>query len=135
MSELVRGVSAVDQPMTEAELETAPLSSLPPFVKDTVMAYFKRRLSQALRDADFALPYVKQHARTRQEQDAGVAAVRFKCDALWRLDALHHADVDPGIAPPGAFRPNEPRRDGSRARGPAVLRMRAFGSGMARDLR
>jgi pyrroloquinoline-quinone synthase len=77
------------------------------FIDETVMAYFRRRLTQAPRDADFALSFVKQNARTRQEQDACVAAVRFKCDTLWaQLDALYLAYVVPGIPPPpGAFAP------------------------------
>jgi pyrroloquinoline-quinone synthase len=76
------------------------------FVDERVMAYFKRRLSQAPRDAEFALSYVKRHARTREEQEACVAAVRFKCNTLWaQLDALHHAYVVPGLVPPGAFQP------------------------------
>ena len=76
------------------------------FISDEVMAYFKRRLAQAPRDADFALDYIKRNARTRAEQEACVNAVRFKCNVLWsQLDALHHAYVDPGNIPPGAFRP------------------------------
>jgi pyrroloquinoline-quinone synthase len=78
------------------------------FVDDHVMAYFKRRLSQAPRDSEFALAYVKNNAQTRAEQEACVAAVRFKCNVLWaQLDALHHAYVTPGEIPPGAFRPGE----------------------------
>lgn len=77
------------------------------FIDDTVMAYFKRRLNQAPRDADFALEYIKQHAKNRDEQEACVAAVRFKCDVLWvQLDALYNAYVD-GHIPPGAFKPGE----------------------------
>jgi pyrroloquinoline-quinone synthase len=76
------------------------------FIDDRVMAYFKRRLSQAPQDSEFALDYVKAHARDRAEQEACVAAVRFKCDVLWaQLDALNHAYVTPGAIPPGAFRP------------------------------
>lgn len=76
------------------------------FIEERVMAYFRRRLEQAPRDAAFALAYIKEHARTRREQEACVAAVRFKCDVLWaQLDALHHAYVEPGHIPPGAFRP------------------------------
>ncbi len=77
------------------------------FIDDHVLAYFKRRLSQAPRDAQFALDYVKTHAQTRAEQEACVSAVRFKCDVLWaQLDVLHHAYVSPGLIPPGAFRPD-----------------------------
>lgn len=76
------------------------------FIDDKVMAYFKRRLTQAPRDSDFALAYVLAHASTRQEQDACVEAVRFKCNVLWvMLDALHNAYVA-GHIPPGAFRPD-----------------------------
>jgi pyrroloquinoline-quinone synthase len=75
------------------------------FIDDKVMAYFKRRLSQAPRDANFALQYVLDNARTRAEQEACVDAVRFKCNVLWvQLDALYNAYVA-GNIPPGAFRP------------------------------
>ncbi len=75
------------------------------FVNDDVMAYFKRRLSQAPRDANFTLEFVKDHAYTREMQEACVAAIRFKCDVLWaQLDALHLAYVV-GMIPPGAYRP------------------------------
>ena len=48
------------------------------FISDDVMAYFKRRLAQAPRDADFALDYIKAHAKTRAEQDACVNAVQIQ---------------------------------------------------------
>ncbi len=64
------------------------------FVNDHVMAYFKRRLSQAPRDATFALEFIKTYAVTREQQQACVDAVKFKCDVLWaQLDALHLAYV------------------------------------------
>jgi pyrroloquinoline-quinone synthase len=76
------------------------------FVDERVMIYFRRRLEQATRDADFALDYVKRHATTAELQAACVEAVRFKCNVLWaQLDALHYAYVTPGLIPPGAFRP------------------------------
>jgi pyrroloquinoline-quinone synthase len=75
------------------------------FIGEDVMAYFRRRLTQASRDADFALDYIKHHARTREEQEACVEAVRFKCNVLWaQLDALYIAYVQ-GMVPPGAFVP------------------------------
>ena len=74
------------------------------FIDENVMAYFQRRLTQAPRDADFALAYIKRHAITRPEQEACIDAVRFKCNVLWaQLDALHHAYVEPAHVPPGAF--------------------------------
>lgn len=76
------------------------------FIDETVMAYFRARLDQANRDAEFALDYVKRTAVTAEVQAACLAAVRFKCDVLWaQLDSLHHAYVAPGFVPPGAFRP------------------------------
>ncbi|MDE2361387.1 MAG: pyrroloquinoline-quinone synthase PqqC [Hyphomicrobiales bacterium] len=77
------------------------------FIDDEVMAYFKRRLTQAPKDSDFALQFIKDNCRNREEQDACVDAVRFKCDVLWsQLDALWNAYVS-GEIPPGAWRPGE----------------------------
>ena len=68
--------------------------------------YFDARLTQAPEDAQFALAWVVEHARTRAEQELALAALRAKCDILWaQLDALHFAYVAPGWPPPGAFRP------------------------------
>ena len=74
------------------------------FIDERVLTYFRRRLSQANRDAEFALSYVKENATSLDAQNACVEAVRFKCNVLWaQLDALHHAYVTPAIPPPGAF--------------------------------
>jgi pyrroloquinoline-quinone synthase len=71
--------------------------------------YFTGRLTQAPEDSDFALAWVVAHARTRQEQENALAALRAKCDILWaQLDALHYAYVNPASPPPGAFRPKDP---------------------------
>jgi len=76
------------------------------FITQDTLAYFTPRLTQAPRDSDFALAYVQEHARTPAEQQAVLAALRFKCDVLWaQLDALHHAYVTPALPPPGAFIP------------------------------
>jgi len=83
------------------------------FVTMETLAYFKPRLTQAPRDSDFALAYVKEHARTREQQDAALAALRTKCDILWsQLDALYFAYVEPGFVPPGAFVPDGAGREG-----------------------
>ena len=74
------------------------------FVSPETLAYFNNRLHQAPRDADYALAYVKEHARSAAQQQAVIAALRFKCDVLWaQLDALYGAYVAPGHVPPGAF--------------------------------
>ncbi|HEY9346637.1 MAG TPA: pyrroloquinoline-quinone synthase PqqC [Inquilinus sp.] len=76
------------------------------FVSREALAYFDKRLSQAPRDADFALDYVKREARRPDQQQDVMNALLFKCDVLWaQLDALHHAYVEPGNIPPGAFAP------------------------------
>jgi pyrroloquinoline-quinone synthase len=76
------------------------------FVTTQTLAYFDKRLTQAPRDADFALDYVKREARRPEQQQAVLDALTFKCSVLWaQLDALHAAYVEPGAIPPGAFRP------------------------------
>jgi pyrroloquinoline-quinone synthase len=81
------------------------------FITEDVMRYFRRRLGQATEDAEFALAYVKEHARTIEQQTAAVDALRFKCNVLWaQLDALYLAYVAPGMVPPGAFLPDDHAR-------------------------
>jgi coenzyme PQQ biosynthesis protein C len=68
--------------------------------------YFQGRLTQAPEDADFALAWVVKHARTREQQELALAALRAKCNILWaQLDAVYFAYVSPGWPPPGAFQP------------------------------
>ncbi len=76
------------------------------FVNPDIMSYFSRRLTQAPRDANFALDYVKAHAHTPDERRAVCNALIFKTNVLWvQLDALYHAYVE-GHVPPGAFVPS-----------------------------
>lgn len=75
------------------------------FINPNVMTYFKRRLDQAPRDANFALAYVKEHATTVEQRRQVCNALIFKTNVLWvQLDALYHAYVE-GHIPPGAFTP------------------------------
>ena len=77
-----------------------------PFISRETMSYFDKRPPQAQRDSDFALDYVKQHAKTPEQQQQVLAALEFKCSVLWSmLDALAYAYVSPGHIPPGAFVP------------------------------
>jgi pyrroloquinoline-quinone synthase len=79
------------------------------FVNPDIMSYFRRRLEQAPRDANFALDYVKRHATTRAEREVVCNALIFKTNVLWvQLDALYHAYVS-GHIPPGAFVPEGSR--------------------------
>lgn len=78
------------------------------YVTEDILAYFKPRLTQAPRDADFALAYVKEHAITVEQQRAAIRALLTKCDILWAmLDALHFAYVEPALVAPGAFVPED----------------------------
>jgi coenzyme PQQ biosynthesis protein C len=75
---------------------------------EDALSYFTARLSQAPRDADFALDYVKTHADTPAARAAVCRALLFKTDILWaQLDALHFAYVEPRLPPPGAFVPDD----------------------------
>ena len=65
------------------------------FVNPDIMSYFSRRLTQAPRDAGFALEYVKANAKTPAEREAVCNALIFKTNVLWvQLDALYHAYVE-----------------------------------------
>jgi len=78
------------------------------FIDEDALSYFKARLTQAPRDADFALDYVKTNATTPELRDAVRAALVFKTDVLWaQLDALYFAYVSPKLPPPSAFIPAE----------------------------
>jgi pyrroloquinoline-quinone synthase len=82
-----------------------------PFIDEAALAYFRPRLDQAPRDADFALAYVKEHATTPEQRRLVCEALLFKCDVLWSmLDALHHAYVLAGGIPPDCFVPDEAPR-------------------------
>lgn len=78
------------------------------FITPETMSYFDKRPPQAKKDSDFALAYVKQNAKTPEQQQAVLAALEFKCGVLWTmLDVLHHAYVAPKQVPPGAFVPED----------------------------
>jgi len=63
------------------------------------LEYFRTRLVKAPRDADYALELVVARCRTREQQDAAVAALRFKTEVLWaQLDAIEQGDTQPAGA-------------------------------------
>jgi pyrroloquinoline-quinone synthase len=63
------------------------------------LEYFRTRLVKAPHDAQYALNTVVERCRTREQQDAAVAALRFKTEVLWaQLDAIERGDTQP----PGA---------------------------------
>ncbi|HEY4828729.1 MAG TPA: pyrroloquinoline-quinone synthase PqqC [Solirubrobacteraceae bacterium] len=65
-----------------------------PWIDPAGLEYFRTRLVQAPRDADYALELVVARCRTREQQDAAVAALRFKTQVLWaQLDAIEQGDT------------------------------------------
>ena len=60
------------------------------------LEYFRARLVQAPRDAQYALDLTVERCRTPEQQDAAVAALRFKTEVLWaQLDAIERGDTQP----------------------------------------
>ena len=85
------------------------------------LEYFRTRLEQAPRDAQYALDLAVERCRTRERQDAAVAALRFKTEMLWvQLDAIERGDTQPRRV---AHDPSAPRD-----RCAAALRRRARGA-------
>ncbi|MEM8700130.1 MAG: pyrroloquinoline-quinone synthase PqqC [Pseudomonadota bacterium] len=75
------------------------------FITQDILRYFNNRLTEAPRDADFALAYVKEHAVTAETQAQAIAALKFKMGMLWaQLDAIEHVYVS-GNLMPGAWQP------------------------------
>ncbi|MGW5648005.1 pyrroloquinoline-quinone synthase PqqC [Saccharopolyspora sp. NPDC003752] len=55
------------------------------------LAYFERRIPAARADSSVTLGVVLKHCVTREQQDAAVRALSFKCDVLWAmLDAIDY---------------------------------------------
>lgn len=72
------------------------------------LSYFEGRMTQAPEDASFAVKWVFENAKTREEQELAVGALRQKCDILWaQLDSIYYSYVNPGFTPPGAFKIKE----------------------------
>lgn len=77
------------------------------FISKDILRYFNNRLTEAPRDADFALEYVKEHATTPETQRAALNALIFKTGMLWaQLDAIWHVYVNNNRCP-GAWSAGE----------------------------
>ena len=67
-----------------------------PWIDPAGLEYFRTRLVQAPRDAQYALDLTVERCRTPEQQDAAVAALRFKTEMLWaQLDAIERGDTQP----------------------------------------
>lgn len=64
------------------------------------LEYFRTRLVKAPLDAQYALDLTVQRCTTRAQQDAAVAALRFKTEMLWaQLDAIDRGESQDSIPP------------------------------------
>jgi pyrroloquinoline-quinone synthase len=67
-----------------------------PWIDPAGLEYFRARLHQAPRDAQYALDLVVERCTTREQQDRAVEALAFKCDLLWaQLEAIDAGDTRP----------------------------------------
>jgi pyrroloquinoline-quinone synthase len=58
------------------------------------LQYFRNRLTQAPRDAEYALNLVTERLRSADDQARAIAALEFKCDVLWcLLDAVERGPL------------------------------------------
>ena len=63
-----------------------------PWIEEKALAYFRSRVPRATRDAQEALAFVVEHAKTREQQEACVRALVDKCHILWAmLDTIAEA--------------------------------------------
>ncbi|HEV2781604.1 MAG TPA: pyrroloquinoline-quinone synthase PqqC [Actinophytocola sp.] len=66
-----------------------------PWIRREDLAYFTNRIDAVSGEGKSTLDIVVRHATTRDQQDACVAALSFKCDVLWSmLDAIERAASD-----------------------------------------
>ena len=69
-----------------------------PWIDRAGLEYFRARLVLAPRDAQYALDLCVERCRTGEQQDAAVAALRFKTEVLWaQLDAIERGDTQPVV--------------------------------------
>jgi pyrroloquinoline-quinone synthase len=87
-------IEAVASSLTELfgppvmERRTAAIVEKYPWIDRAGLAYFEKRIPLSKRDAETALAWVVDEAKTPEIQDRCVEALRFKCDVLWcMLDA------------------------------------------------
>jgi pyrroloquinoline-quinone synthase len=76
----------------------AALETHYPWIDPAGLDYFRRRLVQAPRDAQYALDLVVERCSTREQQERAVAALAFKTEMLWaQLDAIERGSTQPEV--------------------------------------
>ena len=93
-------IEAVASSLTELfgpsaiRVRLASLEAHYPWIDPAGLEYFRDRLVQAPRDAEYALQLVVERCVTRERQERAVAALRFKTELLWaQLDAIERGDT------------------------------------------
>ncbi len=82
-----------------------------PWVKSEGLRYFRTRTEQAPADSSEGLAYVREHARTDEEQARCVAALERKCEILRSLlDAVEAAHARPRLVGHARLREEEDGR-------------------------
>jgi pyrroloquinoline-quinone synthase len=99
-------VEAVASSLTELfgpsaiRVRLAALEEHYPWIDPAGLQYFRDRLVQAPRDADYALELVVERCVTREQQERAVEALAFKTEVLWaQLDAIERGDTQPPAVP------------------------------------
>jgi pyrroloquinoline-quinone synthase len=99
-------VEAVASSLTELfgpsaiRVRLAALEEHYPWIDPAGLQYFRDRLVQAPRDADYALELVVERCVTREQQERAVQALAFKTEVLWaQLDAIECGDTQPPAVP------------------------------------
>jgi pyrroloquinoline-quinone synthase len=99
-------IEAVASSLTELfgpsaiRVRLAALEAHYPWIEPAGLQYFRDRLVQAPRDADYALRLVVERCVTREQQECAVAALKFKTEVLWaQLEAIERGDTQPPAAP------------------------------------
>ncbi|RYU57781.1 pyrroloquinoline quinone biosynthesis protein PqqC [Methylolobus aquaticus] len=66
-----------------------------PWIDQTGLAYFRKRVTQASRDVEHGLAITLDHFQTRAQQERALDILQFKLDILWTmLDAMHLAYIE-----------------------------------------
>ena len=98
-------IEAVASSLTELfgpgaiRVRLAALEARYPWIDRAGLDYFRDRLVQAPRDADYALGLVVERCVTREQQERAVAALKFKTEVLWaQLDAIERGATQPEAA-------------------------------------
>jgi len=97
----IEGVASSLTELFGPKLMTARLAAFEKYydwLDPASMVYFRHRPAIASGDSEHGLSLVLTYCQSREQQEAAVAALRFKCDLLWaQLDAMYYDCVAPTL--------------------------------------